>query len=131
MTTKISHLIMQHDLTLVLLAALICALGSWVTARLYRYARNRPQNRAVRWHMLTALTAGVTIWCTHFVAMLGFRPNVPVNFDLFARFFRDVAETPDALYLDGNVSRLYAPGFGRTDGGLPMGPILGTVVPAP
>lgn len=57
--------------------------------------------------------------------------DVPVNFDLFARFFRDVAETPDALYLDGNVSRLYAPGTGRTDGGLPMGPILGTVVPAP
>jgi signal transduction histidine kinase len=77
---------MQHDLSLVLLAALICALGSWVTARLYRYARNRPQNRAVRWHMLTALTAGVTIWCTHFVAMLGFRPNVPVNFDLALTF---------------------------------------------
>ena len=54
----------------------------------------------------------------------------PVNFHLFARFFRDHAGTPNALYLDGNVSRLYAPQLDRVDGGRPMGPVLGTVVPA-
>lgn len=54
----------------------------------------------------------------------------PVNFHHFARFFRDVAKTPDALYLDGSVSRLYAPSVGRRDGGRPLGPILGTVAPA-
>ncbi|WP_425051424.1 phosphodiester glycosidase family protein [Psychromarinibacter sp. S121] len=54
----------------------------------------------------------------------------PVNFHLFARFFRDMAGTPNALYLDGNVSRLYAPQLDRIDGGRPMGPVLGTVVPA-
>lgn len=55
----------------------------------------------------------------------------PVNFHHFARFFRDGMETPDALFLDGSVSRLHAPALGRSDFGLPMGPILGTVVPAP
>jgi uncharacterized protein YigE (DUF2233 family) len=50
-----------------------------------------------------------------------------VNFDGFARFFRDVLGTPDALYLDGNVSRLYAPGLGRADAGFPMGPVVGMV----
>ncbi|KAF0676569.1 phosphodiester glycosidase family protein [Profundibacterium mesophilum] len=54
----------------------------------------------------------------------------PVNFHGFARFFRDVLGTPDALYLDGSVSKLYAPQMGRRDIGLPMGPILGTAVPA-
>ncbi len=54
----------------------------------------------------------------------------PVSFHHFARFFRDVAGTPDALYLDGNVSRLYAPPLDRRDTGAPMGPILGTVLPA-
>ena len=56
--------------------------------------------------------------------------EVPVNFHHFARFFRDDLGTPNALYLDGNVSRLYAPDLGRRDPGLPMGPILGTAVPA-
>ncbi|MGI1662359.1 phosphodiester glycosidase family protein [Palleronia sp. KMU-117] len=54
----------------------------------------------------------------------------PVNFHTFARFFRDQMGTPNALYLDGNVSRLYAPALGRNDVGLPMGPIIGLVVPA-
>jgi uncharacterized protein YigE (DUF2233 family) len=56
--------------------------------------------------------------------------DVPVNFHLFARFFRDHLGVPDALYLDGRVSRLWAPGIGRADIGLPVGPIIGTVVDA-
>jgi uncharacterized protein YigE (DUF2233 family) len=53
-----------------------------------------------------------------------------VNFDEFARFFRDGLRLPDALYFDGNVSRLYAPGIGRHDAGFPMGPVVGLVGPA-
>ncbi|MFN3644269.1 MAG: phosphodiester glycosidase family protein [Gemmobacter sp.] len=53
-----------------------------------------------------------------------------VSFDAFARLFRDRLGVRDALYLDGNISRLYAPGIGRRDFGLPMGPIVGLVVPA-
>lgn len=55
--------------------------------------------------------------------------NDAVNFHAFARFFRDELGLPDALYFDGNISRLYAPSLGRHDGGFPMGPIVGTVVP--
>jgi uncharacterized protein YigE (DUF2233 family) len=54
----------------------------------------------------------------------------PVNFHHFARFFRDYLGVPNALYFDGRVSRLYAPAFGRADIGLPLGPIIGTVVDA-
>ena len=35
----------------------------------------------------------------------------------------------ETLYFDGNISRLYAPSLGRHDGGFPMGPMVGTVVP--
>ena len=52
-----------------------------------------------------------------------------VNFDSFARFFRDGLGLPDALYLDGQISRLYAPGLNRNDFGWAMGPILGLAVP--
>lgn len=50
-----------------------------------------------------------------------------VNFHTFGRFFRDALKVPQALYFDGNISRLHAPGIGRSDGGFPMGPIIGIV----
>lgn len=52
-----------------------------------------------------------------------------VNFHLFARLFRDHLKLPNALYFDGNISRLYAPALRRHDGGFSMGPIVGTVLP--
>lgn len=55
--------------------------------------------------------------------------DAPVNFHDFARLFRDRLGTPDALYLDGRVSRLFAADLGRHDAGLPIGPILGTAIP--
>jgi uncharacterized protein YigE (DUF2233 family) len=56
--------------------------------------------------------------------------DAPMNFHRFARLFRDGLGTPDALYIDGNVSRLYAPGLKRHDIGFPVGTIVGTVIPA-
>ncbi|WP_371038032.1 phosphodiester glycosidase family protein [Rhodosalinus sp. FB01] len=54
----------------------------------------------------------------------------PVTFHEFGRLFRDRLGLPQALYLDGNVSRLYAPGLGRSDLGRWMGPIVAVVEPA-
>jgi len=51
-----------------------------------------------------------------------------VNFDEMARFFRDALGAPNALFLDGSISSLYAPEMGRTDWWYPMGPIVGVVV---
>jgi uncharacterized protein YigE (DUF2233 family) len=56
--------------------------------------------------------------------------NEPVNFHDFARLFRDELGTPNALYLDGSVSRLYRRDSGRHDLGFPLGPIIGTAVRA-
>ncbi|MXQ08569.1 hypothetical protein GQ651_11995 [Alphaproteobacteria bacterium GH1-50] len=53
--------------------------------------------------------------------------DVPVTFHEFGRLFRDRLRTPNALFLDGRVSRLYAPALDRHDFGFPMGPILGVV----
>ncbi len=53
-----------------------------------------------------------------------------VTFHEFGRLFRDELDLPQALYFDGNISRLYAPEFGRNDPGFRMGPIVGVVVPS-
>lgn len=54
----------------------------------------------------------------------------PVRFYDFATYFRDELKTPNALYLDGTISRLYAPELERNDPGVAMGPIVGVVAPA-
>ncbi|MGB7317349.1 MAG: phosphodiester glycosidase family protein [Planktotalea sp.] len=56
-----------------------------------------------------------------------------VTFHEFGSYFRDALKTPNALYFDGNISRLYAPQIGYSGVSWlsePMGPIVGTVVPA-
>jgi uncharacterized protein YigE (DUF2233 family) len=55
----------------------------------------------------------------------------PVNLWGFAALFRTVLDCPNALYLDGNVSSLYAPDLGRNDARVPLGPLIGVVAPAP
>ena len=53
----------------------------------------------------------------------------PVTFHQFGRLFRDGLGLDQALFLDGNISRLYAPGYGRADLGRQLGPIVGVVAP--
>lgn len=54
----------------------------------------------------------------------------PVTFHQFARVFRDVLKTPNALYLDGSICRLYAADINRNDFGFPLGPIVAVSVPS-
>jgi uncharacterized protein YigE (DUF2233 family) len=54
----------------------------------------------------------------------------PVTFYAFARLFRDALNCPNALFLDGSVSSLYAPDLKRDDELSPMGPIVAVTAPA-
>ena len=51
----------------------------------------------------------------------------PVNFYRFASLFKDRLHTPNALYLDGVISRLFDASSGRRDFGAAMGPIVAVV----
>ncbi len=53
--------------------------------------------------------------------------NDRINFDSFARFFRDGLGIDQALFFDAKVSRIYAPDISRFDSGLALGVILGVV----
>lgn len=57
--------------------------------------------------------------------------NWPVNLHTFASFFRDVLKCPNALYLDGSLSGLYAPALDRTYAGGEYVGILAVTRPIP
>ncbi|MCV9960861.1 phosphodiester glycosidase family protein [Pararhizobium sp. BT-229] len=48
----------------------------------------------------------------------------PVRFHDFATLFRDPLDCANALFLDGSISSLFAPGVNRYDNTHPMGPII-------
>ncbi len=50
-----------------------------------------------------------------------------VTFHEFGSLFRDVLGTRNALFFDGNISRIYAPSVNRSDVGFALGPIVGVV----
>jgi uncharacterized protein YigE (DUF2233 family) len=41
-----------------------------------------------------------------------------------ARFYRDVLNVENALFLDGTVSQLWDPAKDRIDSGIPVGPLI-------
>lgn len=81
MMSVLSCITESHNLGLVLIAAAICVVGSWVVVRLFHRAATGTGKQRLGWHVLTAVSLGATIWCTHFIAMLGFDPGVPIGFD--------------------------------------------------
>jgi diguanylate cyclase (GGDEF)-like protein/PAS domain S-box-containing protein len=71
----------QHDIRLVLLAAIICAITAGTTFGIYsRVAHARGALRTM-WLLVTGVCAASGIWATHFVAMLAYEDNLPTSFD--------------------------------------------------
>lgn len=70
----------DHNGLLVLLAALVCLLGCSVTIRLAHRTVHSNGTTGLHWLFLASVCAGSSIWATHFIAMLGYRPGVPVHF---------------------------------------------------
>ncbi|NVO56192.1 phosphodiester glycosidase family protein [Rhodobacteraceae bacterium B1Z28] len=54
-----------------------------------------------------------------------------VTFHEFGSLFRDVLKVPNALFFDGNISRMYDRASNRSDVGFSLGPIVGVVQDIP
>ncbi|MFS4438394.1 putative bifunctional diguanylate cyclase/phosphodiesterase [Paracoccaceae bacterium GXU_MW_L88] len=72
----------DHDLWSVLLAALVMSGGAYLTLLLFKMSRRVVGLSAGLWMFFGALTAGASIWSTHFIAMLGYRHAYGAQFDL-------------------------------------------------
>src|SRR5882724_11217628 len=72
----------DHDLRLVALAAVVCAISSFAATNfLQNMWSSTPQRRALSLP-LSALSTGLGIWATHFIAMLAFAVSIPNGYNV-------------------------------------------------
>lgn len=71
----------EHDLSLVLLAGLICATACFTAFQIYQRAKASFGGQRLGWLFLAGVATGAGIWATHFVAMLAYQPGLPVSYE--------------------------------------------------
>ncbi len=82
MLRVVSCVTTQHDLRLVLLAAVVCFLTSLVAINLFHRACSTAGRSRLLWLITTGAATGYGIWATHFIAMLAYNPGLAVGYDL-------------------------------------------------
>lgn len=71
----------DHQLWLVVLAGIVCTVGSCLSVLMTRrYLTTPRRDRSFRL-ALTGLMAGATVWSTHFIAMMGYDPGLEHGYD--------------------------------------------------
>ena len=88
MFTIYSCIAYEHDLRLVGLAALICALASFTAINLLHHVRKTTGHMRYLWLGVAATASGFGIWATHFIAMLAFSPGMPSAYNIVLTLFR-------------------------------------------
>ncbi|MCJ2081293.1 EAL domain-containing protein [Methylobacterium sp. J-090] len=74
-------LLESQAVSFVLAAATICALSAGLMVHLLQKAEAAPRARRIRWLLGAAFAAGLGVWTTHFMAMLGYRTDLILGYD--------------------------------------------------
>ena len=82
MYTVYNCIVAEHDLRLVALAAIICALASFTAISLLHHVRRSRGQMWWTWLAISATSTGFGIWATHFIAMLAFSPGIPSAYNI-------------------------------------------------
>ena len=75
-------IVQEHDLRLVVLAALVCTLASFTAIGLLHHVRLSTGRMQRIWLGVIATSCGFGIWATHFIAMLAFSPGIPSGYNI-------------------------------------------------
>jgi diguanylate cyclase (GGDEF)-like protein len=71
----------DHDTRILVVAAGVCFIAACTAFAVFDQARAGGRRR-LAWGALAAFVSGIGIWSTHFIAMLAYKPNLPVGYDL-------------------------------------------------
>ena len=75
-------IVQEHDLRLVVLAAIVCLLASLTAINLLHHVRWSAGSMRKVWLCVAATATGFGIWATHFIAMLAFEPGIPSGYNI-------------------------------------------------
>lgn len=82
MLLALSELIADHSVATVVAALLICLTSGWLIAALMERAQLTVGRLKPVWLAGAAAVAGLGVWTTHFLAMIGYRPDLPLTYGL-------------------------------------------------
>jgi len=72
----------EHDWKLVVLAGVVCFLGSSAALSLLQRAKASQGHARFAWMALQGAVAGSGIWATHFIAMLAYDPGIGAGYNM-------------------------------------------------
>src|SRR5262252_5686500 len=82
MLRVLHSLVTEHDWRLVASALLVCVSASLLAIHLLRRTQVLSGSTRVISIAASSAATGFSIWATHFIAMLGYQPGVPVTYAL-------------------------------------------------
>lgn len=86
MLTVYDCIVLEHDLRLVVLAAVICTIASFAAIHLLHHVnRSHDVMRSV-WLCVAGIATGFGIWATHFIAMLAYSPGIQNGYNIALTF---------------------------------------------
>ncbi|TAJ72302.1 MAG: response regulator [Phenylobacterium sp.] len=80
MLSVLTCIVVEHDLRLVVLAALTCAIACSSAMGFHVRSLTAPKGSRLLWLGLTGMVAGCGVWATHFIAMLAYLPSLPTGY---------------------------------------------------
>ncbi|MBB4121483.1 putative bifunctional diguanylate cyclase/phosphodiesterase [Martelella radicis] len=86
MDALISCLTVDHTHRSIAAALFVAFVGCYLAVSLVGRVRLLPLVHSWLWLILAGIVGGMTIWCTHFIAMLGYNLSLPHSFDPFMTF---------------------------------------------
>ena len=106
MFTVLECVTQQHQSSIVLVAAAIALTGMFAFFHLMLRAEESAAERRRNWALIAAFAGGLSVWATHFVAMLAYEGTVTIGFDwLFTALSSALAVAGFRLALAIGLSR--------------------------
>ncbi len=79
-SSTLSRLAADHSVAAVLAALVICVAAGWLVVSLRERAESSKGPSCTQWLIGMATVAGLGVWTTHFMAMIGYRPDLPIGY---------------------------------------------------